>query len=115
MEGTFSFILHCPLDGFGVLHLLGDVVCDSLLTLVVFGWCLGSSDKDVIPKFLVCPFWWGKRCVLVVPLGRVVPGCSLTSVVVIRVPAGTVVGPGGVAPCSVVVVVVVVHIRMFAV
>ena len=91
-------MFQCPLDCFCTGHLLSDVVDDGQLGLVMLGGCIGSGDKHMVAKVFVCPFWWCKHCVLVVLLGRVVPGCSLASGVMIWVPVGVLVGPGCVVP-----------------
>ena len=54
-------------------------------------------------------------CLLVVVLGRVVPGCVLVSGVAILVPVSVLVGSGAVVTCPAVVIVTVVHFQMFAV
>ena len=74
----------------------------------MFGWCLRSSDEDVVPKFLACPFWRSERCLGAVLLSGVGSGVGWASGVVIWMSVGIVVVPGGVVPCPCVVVVVVV-------
>ena len=104
----FFLILHCPLDWFCSICLLGDEVDDGCLSFVALGWCLGTSDEDVVSKVFVGPFRWWRflfRVILLLGVGSVV---GLTPVGVVGVPVRLVAVPGGVAPSHVVVVVVVV-------
>ena len=104
----FFLILHCPLDWFCSICLLGDEVDDGCLSLVVLGWCLGTSDEDVVAQVFVGPFRWRNRLFGVVLLLGVNSVGGLTSVGAVGVSVGLVVVPGGVDPSPVVVVVVVV-------
>ena len=100
-------MFHCPLDGLCTICLLADEVDEGCFSFVALGWCLGTSDEDVVSKVFVGPFRWWRflfRVILLLGVGSVV---GLTPVGVVGVPVRLVAVPGGVAPSHVVVVVVV--------